>query len=490
MLKKILSLVLCGTLALSAVGCGGDSTEKPDGNGGKNGTLKITYYKGGTGDEWIETIAKDFEKATGIDVQLTADAKATENALVTLESNRNLPDLMFILYTNWCKYVQNDYLAPLGDLYNGEFSATYGDTTITSKYNVTDSTLYATDASKGEKDLTLEDLIDNGYLSYGYASKTAESEKDYWIMPWTSGTTGIVYNVDLLKSVGYENPPATYEELLDCCNKLSDKGISPFAWGGQEIAYWDFVVQGWWAQYSGVDKWQNFYQFESPDVFKDEGRIKALEAFKELLIDDKGEWKNSISAPMGRDHMEAAQQFVMGKAAMVPTGSWIETEVGEFVPEGFEMAIMPTPVIEGAKTDESGKPIQVCNTEAGDFACIPKNADNVEAAKAFLAFMNQPKYVELFTKTTGMPRPFNYKPSTIEGITDFTKSCMSYYEDSVKMWRVSSSPIYYYAGIGLWEPLGASTVYTNLQSKSPEEVCNMMSQNAEKKWDTWLKMIQ
>lgn len=490
MFKKLLSMVLCVVLALSAVGCSDGLDRGSNGNAGKNGTLKITYYKGGTGDEWIETIARDFEKATNIKVELTADAKATQNALVTLESNRNLPDLMFILYTNWCKFVQNDYLEPLGDLYNGEFSATYGDTTITSKYDVTGTTLFAADASKGNTDLTLEDVLDSGYNSYGYTSQTSDSEKDYWIMPWTSGTTGIVYNVDMLKSVGYDNPPATYDELLDCCNKLKEKGIAPFAWGGQEIGYWDFVVQGWWAQYSGVDKWQDFFQFESADVFKDEGRVKALEAFKKLLVDENGEWTNSVSAPMGRDHMEAAQQFVKGEAAMTPTGSWIETEIGEFLPEDFNMAIMPTPVIEGAQTDENGNPIQVCNTEAGDFACIPKNADNVEAAKAFLAFMNQPKYVEMFTKTTGMPRPFNYKPSTIEGITDFTKSCMTYYEDSVKMWRVSDSPIYFYAGIGIWEPLGATTVYANLQSKSAVEVCDMMSQNAEKKWDTWLKMVQ
>ncbi len=146
----------------------------------------------------------------------------------------------------------------------------------------------------------------------------------------------------------------------------------------------------------------------------------------------------------------------------VDAGSWIENEVKDFIPDGFEMAFMPTPAIDGAKTDENGNIIQLCNTEAGDFAYVPKNAANVKAAKAFLAFMNRPEWIEKFTLYAGMPRPFNYKPSAISGISSFTKSSMEYYENSVKMWRVSDSPIYTYAGIRQWDPYGSTTVYGQL----------------------------
>lgn len=480
-------MVLIVCMGLAACGNKGNDGRNPD--IGKNGTLKITYYKGGTGSLWIEELAKAFEDETLVKVELTDDAQATENALTLLDSNRDLPDLMFILYTNWQKFVQKGQLAQMDDLYDGTFSATFGNATITSKYNLNNTTVYAANSSKGTDNLTLSDILEPEYLNYGKTSKTAVSDKHFWVMPWTSGTTGIVYNVDMLASVGYTNPPATYAELVDCCEKLAAKEIAPFAWGGEEFGYWDFVTMGWWAQYSGVEKWESFYQFENVEVFNDPGRVKALEAWKNLLVNNDGTWKNSINAPMGRDHNDAHRVFISGGAAMCPTGSWIQTEVGKFLPKGFNMAMMPTPAIEGAKTDENGNVIQVCNTEAGDVGLIPKNAANVKAAKAFLAFMNRPEWVEKFTKYTGMPRPFLYQPSTLEGLSAFSKSCMEYYESSEKMWRVSDSPIYSYAGIRHWDPLGAATLYGNLTVSDPSALCSQMYNSAKGKWDQWLKMV-
>lgn len=493
-MKRVVALMLVLVSFVFFSACG--TAEKDDSNPdvGKNGTLKITYYNGGTGSKWINELAKAFEEETLIKVELTDDSKATENSYTWLESDRNLPDVAFILYTNWQKYVQNDYLALLDDLYDGTFSATFGsgvyERTISSTYSVEGTTVYSED---GKTDgLTLSDIMCADYIDYGKTAKTADSEKSFWVMPWTAGTVGIVYNVDYLKSVGYDNPPKTFSELLDLCDKLNAKGITPFSWGGEEMGYWDFVTMCWWVQYSGVEKWQEFWSFESPEVFNDVGRKKALEAWQTLFVSENGEWKNSIDRPMGRDHMDAQRQFVSGKAAMIPTGSWIENEVKDFISADFEMAFMPTPAIDGAKTDESGNIIQLCNTEAGDFAYIPKNAANVKAAKAFLAFMNRPEWVEKFTLHTGMPRPFNYKPTMIEGLSSFAKSSVSYYENSVKMWRVSDSPIYTYAGIRQWDPYGSTTVYGQLagtEKKTPQMLFDNMYDNAKAKWNTWLKLI-
>ena len=270
------------------------------------------------------------------------------------------------------------------------------------------------------------------------------------------------------------------------CEKLVAKGIAPFSWGGQEMGYWSFPVLTWWAQYSGIETWENFYQFESPEVFNDEGRTQALRLWQDLLVDpDDGSVINSIDRPMGRDHMAAQTQFVSGNAAMTPTGSWIETEVGEFTKPGFRMKMMATPLIEGAKSDE-----QLLNTSAGDFACIPKNADNVDAAKAFLAFMNRPEWVERFTQLTGVPRAFNYKPSTIEETSEFAQSCFELFENSTLMYRVSNSPLYIYANVSEWPKYG-DNVYGNLMTEtkvSPEWIVNDMYEYAQKQWSTWEKL--
>ena len=37
---------------------------------GRNGSIEISYFKGGTGSEWIEELAAAFERDTGIYVDL------------------------------------------------------------------------------------------------------------------------------------------------------------------------------------------------------------------------------------------------------------------------------------------------------------------------------------------------------------------------------------------------------------------------------------
>ena len=456
-LKFIIPVILCFSAVFASTGCGKEDLSN---------VLYIRFFNGGAGSVWLENLAAGFKNETGITVKLESDTRMTENALTLLESGRNLPDLFFALYTNWQYWVQKDWLEPMDSVYDG----TFDDFNIKSVYN-------------GK---TLSELLIPEFESYGYMGRTAAAKtKNYYVMPWTAPCTGIVYNADMLASVGYNNPPATEAELKDLITKLNAAGITPFSWGGYgaEMGYWDFPTLGWWAQYSGVEKWTSFYEFENPEVFLDEGRREALRLFRDLLIDENGDWKNSISNPVGRDHMDAQRNFVQGNAAMTPTGSWIENEIKEFIPAGFKMKMMPLPLINGATETN------VLNTEAGDFAAIPKGAAHAEWAKAFLAYMNRPENVAAFTKTTGMPRPFsNYKPSEIPGITDFQRSCFTQFEEFNCMWRNSKSPFYTYVNVREWEPFGRQTVYGMMakpRKDSPEDLYQSMYNSVCDKWPTW-----
>ncbi len=481
------TVLIAFTFVMSSCIGGGEPT-------GENGELKITYYEGGTGKVWIETLASKFEKETGVKVILTADPMATENAITLLQSGRNLPDLMFILQTGWQKYVQSGWLEELDDLYNGTFKAEYtvgGETkTIGSVYDVTGTTLF-TDSGK-TTGVNLTDMLIDDFEDYGYISETFDSEPHYYVESWTAPCTGFVYNVDLLKSVGYDAPPATEEEFRECCAKLVENGIAPFAWGGSgmEIAYWDFITETWWAQYSGLDKWKEFYQFESADVYNDPGRAAALGLWQDLIVSPTdGSFINSIEKPMGKDHNDAQRSFVKGEAAFTPTGSWVETETEKFVLPGFNMRMMSVPTINGAKTGADGKPIKIQNTSAGDFACIPKKAANKQAAKAFLAFMNRPENVEYFTVETGIPRAFNYTPSKLGGISDFAKSCFELFEESECMYQNSKSPLFIYGGVERWCKYGTN-IYGNLAGanrQSASAIANDMYTYAKSMWNTWSK---
>lgn len=101
-----------------------------------------------------------------------------------LESNRDLPDLMFILYTNWHEYVQKDWLADMDDLYDGTFSYEVNGIEITSQYDVGDTSVYA---ESGETTgLTLMDTMDSGFVNYGKMAPKMGEEEHFYVMPWTS----------------------------------------------------------------------------------------------------------------------------------------------------------------------------------------------------------------------------------------------------------------------------------------------------------------
>ena len=104
------------------------------------------------------------------------------------------------------------------------------------------------------------------------------------------------------------------------------------------------------------------------------------------------------------DYLNAQRQFIMGNAAMISAGSWLETEMSGFL-EGypdFEMGIMPMPKIyaeerDGKYYDLAGQEVQHINSGAADNFIIPKHARQKELAKEFLLFMASQDMLTLYT---------------------------------------------------------------------------------------------
>ena len=83
------------------------------------------------------------------------------------------------------------------------------------------------------------DLIDNGYAldmtGKSYVKNLSPANKDFlsrdgklYGQSISSWAAGIAYNKDLLGQVGYDSVPATWDEFLDLCGKLKNKGITPY----------------------------------------------------------------------------------------------------------------------------------------------------------------------------------------------------------------------------------------------------------------------
>ena len=81
--------------------------------------------------------------------------------------------------------------------------------------------------------------LDDAYANY--ASELPESmmgnstyDGKHYGVPLTMNIVGLFANMELLKSVGYDEVPGTYDEFIACCDKLKDAGIIPFGCAGKE----------------------------------------------------------------------------------------------------------------------------------------------------------------------------------------------------------------------------------------------------------------
>ena len=398
MKKRAVSLALAATLgASSLIGLAGCGTKK-----GEN-ELWITYFKGGYGSEWVETLAREFEKEhEGITVRTDGDTQLID-AVPNMMKNGTNYDLIFCHDVTWEDFVAPGTIYCLDDLYNTEVDS---------------------DGTKFADRIWDEDVLS----SCRYPDRNGDYH--YYKVPWTIGTAGIAYNITVMDRIdnwlaktggqtylASENgggdtsrrwnkkAPADYYELLQYCkdivaaNLLVDPDeptsgtITPFTWSGvSEEWQWDYVVFDWWGQLAGPETMNTFKNFGNVDEHFNLDVSKQNDPKKEVydntrfavtknadgtldrensdfigwaefqqayqlwydLIVDNHSWSTSAVSSMSK--FENEQAFAGGAAAMTPAACWIEYESKTFLEaSGQEVSIMPTPVISEVKLDANGK---------------------------------------------------------------------------------------------------------------------------------------
>lgn len=467
MIKKIGKVVSLALVSISVLGSAACSTEKR--KTGDN-VIWVAFCEAGYGRGYLESWIEAFKEAypeTDWQFELEGDSQLTGEIATRLSTDNEIPDLFFGLSTSWQQWAARGYLEPLDDIY----------------------------AAPADENMTIEEFMNPEARIFGKVNG------HYYAVPWSDSTNGFIYNKGMFDEYHWE-VPETVDDLYALCDKINaldvnkdtDKGndIAPFAWGGQVISYWDFVVQNWWAQYEGVENYTEFFKYESPEVFNQEGRLKALEIFENLIVGEDGVPKNSYSGAMGDSHILSQMAFLQGKAAMIPMGAWMETEMKKTMPEGFEMRLMPTPLIDGAKTDAEGKPVRVNASSAGDFLVIPKNAPNMEGAKKFMTFINTRQATYLWTEKTGSMRPFQYKSSDIQGLktSDFIRSCLDVYDSSVTVYEFSENPMYWLNYVGKWAGIGSPYSRMVVDNETAADMIRECSQHVSDNWKTWIDAVK
>ena len=419
-------------LFLTAAACSdGKHTDKA-----ASARLTVAYDSSRYGSGWLAAVTAAFEKADpGVKVTIDDSLKLDSQIDLMMASGSGLPDVAFLGRTNWQTWAAGGSLCDL----TGMMTAAGSGGTIADR------------------------------LQPGVRSACMQSGR-YWVLPLSDGMTGLIYNAGLFEKYGWAIP-RTVQELNNLLPQIRAKGIAPFAWSTQGIAYWEDDVDNWWAQADGADGMAAYLKMDSSAVYSSPGRLRALETFGSLVTA-----ANSIDSPGSVDNKKAAAEFYDGRAAMMPGGylPWIESK--DRPPADLDIRMMRLPAVDGARQADIGRSL------AGDFAVIPARAEDARGAEQFLSFMSRADMLSVFTENTGLPRPFVYDARAVSGLDTLARSAAQLWQTDDKVYAFSPNPAY---GSTLFDwPYAGSPLYSIYAgAQTARQAFDLNVQYASGHWD-------
>ena len=179
--------------------------------------------------------------------------------------------------------------------------------------------------------------------------------------------TGIWYSSTLFQEKGWVYPK-TWPEMLSLCETIKTSGIAPWTYQGKYPGYmfWGLLL-GMVYKKGGVQ----------PMIDVDNLVDKAwyhpaiVDSVKEMYqLAEKG---YIMEGTEGLNHTESQAEWLQGKAAFIPCGTWLENEMKDMIPANFNMVIGQSP------GEGDG-----CLAEGGEPFIVPSKAKNTVAGMEYL----------------------------------------------------------------------------------------------------------
>ena len=169
---------------------------------------------------------------------------------------------------------------------------------------------------------------------------TTYDGKHYGV-PLTMNIVGLFANMDILNAAGYDEVPGTYEEFIECCDKLKADGIIPFGCAGKETwcvtEYLESVIE----KSAGADTLNDIFLGRA--TWANDDVKAAVDTFQGLV-------NNGYFDPNGiaLTNDEVKANFMAGKYAFYMNGTW---NCADFAAqEGLNVKVAEFPVINASKS--------------------------------------------------------------------------------------------------------------------------------------------
>lgn len=127
-----------------------------------------------------------------------------------------------------------------------------------------------------------------------------------------------------------------------------------------------------------------------PDAWKQPAVADVLNAFK--MLADNGYILEGTEA---LSHTEAQAEWLQHRAAFIPCGTWLENEMKDLIPEGFQMVVAPTPSLANDVL-----PFEAVSAWAGENFIVPAKGKNVQGGKEWLRILFSKQGARFFSENT------------------------------------------------------------------------------------------
>ena len=308
---RILATVMALLMVLSLGACGNKS--RGDNIIDDEKTLNVKIRKAGYGTTYIDALAEQFEKtfeAEGykINVLPAREDLTADNVYRDIYSKSGI-DVYFASDLDAQKAVAGDYGVTFADI----TESVYNQKAI--KFDGTE-----------ESSTILEKVS-------GYYIGEAMYNGKYYAMPYAASIGGMAVNTKALADYNLDLPRTT-NELIKCGDEIMKKATSTdvypftFALSGNNYVVGSFTT--WFAQYSGLDEYNQFMSFADAqgntltnfyEVFEYDGLEKALEVVYHVY--------DPMTAAIGAANQEfsvAQSQIMKGDAVFMCNGDWMLNE--------------------------------------------------------------------------------------------------------------------------------------------------------------------
>ena len=396
-MKKTIAMLLVLVLALGMLaGCGSsnETAEAPAADSGDTAAeapaaeISVAAIETAYGSEMWQQVAEAFTAETGIKVNLTTD-KNLEDVIGPAMQGGEFPDVIHL--------------------------ATGREAGLTEQFikdnNIADITDVLSMTVPGE-DVTVADKIAGGFTETSLTNPYGDGKT--YLAPMFYSPCGLFYNAGLFAEKGWE-VPTTWDEMWELGDKGTEEGIYLFTY--PTTGYFDAFMYALMYTVGGPEFFDAATHYE-------EGiwdTAEAQECFD--IIAKLATYTNPITPAQANDQdFTQNQQLVLdNKALFMPNGTWIVGEMAEAPrAEGFQWGMTALPAA----------------TEGGDRysytwfeqAWIPAGAENIDAAKQFIAFLYSDTACEIFA-AAGAIQPVLGIADTLEGDNQMFYSI---YDDGAK----------------------------------------------------------